>query len=244
MASIDPEQIKAFIDALTAMNAIHPIIGLAVALIGLLTITLTTINNFRTKKNTFITAQNTETQKVAIDLTTDLIRDHKDAMRSFEQRMIGLIARLEKKPENQSIYSPIEKIENRFSWPELEAVATLSLKEKIKMDTKNTKELIGLVIKTANAIKDAGADGKIDIADIGLILPLIPAIGPAVENIASVPAELADMDQAEAQELIDMVKNDLKIGDEHTKNIIAASLKLVGAGVELIKAIKAPKVGS
>lgn len=52
VTDFDPQKVDSFIKALNAMNAIHPMIGFVVALIGVITGTLTLINNFRTKKNT------------------------------------------------------------------------------------------------------------------------------------------------------------------------------------------------
>ena len=72
-------------------------------------------------------------------------------------------------------------------------------------DIKNTKEVVMLAFALGNAIKQANADGKVGYEDIGLLMTVIPSFGPAFEDISKVPAELKDLDAAEAQELREMV---------------------------------------
>lgn len=86
MNEINPEQIKAFLEAFTVLNKAHPIIGVIVAIIGILTATLTFINNFRTKLNT---RANNQTVKALDDIKADMhaLRDQtiKDVRESAEE---------------------------------------------------------------------------------------------------------------------------------------------------------------
>lgn len=106
---------------------------------------------------------------------------------------------------------------------------------------KESKEVIALVIATANAINDARADGKIDYKDTALILPIIPKIGPAIDNIGEVPAELADLDPTEAAELVAQLQSDLNIGSDEVKQLIGSSLKWIAATVQVLNDVKGLK---
>jgi mannitol-specific phosphotransferase system IIBC component len=77
VAALDPAQVDAFIKALSAMNAIHPSIGIAVAVIGLITASLTLINNFRTKRNTQANKE-----------TATLLAQHKEEMNRLKDEAV------------------------------------------------------------------------------------------------------------------------------------------------------------
>lgn len=108
-----------------------------------------------------------------------------------------------------------------------------------KMGTKELKDVLDLVLTTVEVGKLALADGKVGIEDMGLLLKLIPAVGPAIQGVNMVPAELADMDEAEAAEVVAHVMAKLTIDDAKARAVIAASLKTLIAGYELVKSLKA-----
>lgn len=70
------------------------------------------------------------------------------------------------------------------------------------LPVKETKELLRPIYSLIGALAAAGADGKISLADVGLFIPVITQLGPAVENVGQVPAELADLTEAEQKELL------------------------------------------
>jgi hypothetical protein len=74
------------------------------------------------------------------------------------------------------------------------------------MDIKNLKEIVVCVALGYQGIVDAKSDGKIDLADIGSILPALRAAGPAIADAGQAIPEAKDLDEAEVKELIDAVK--------------------------------------
>jgi hypothetical protein len=93
---------------------------------------------------------------------------------------------------------------------------------------KNTKEVLDLAFAGGMAVKNALADGKIDLQDVGHLMPVIMLAGPALEDIALVPKEIGDLNAQEAQELMDYAKQKLDpiLSDEALKAKINKGLKL------------------
>ena len=84
----------------------------------------------------------------------------------------------------------------------------------------------------------ASKDGKIGVEDFGYLMALVPVVGPAIEGIDKVPAELADLDESEAAEVIAHVMGKLAVDDAKAIAIIGKSLKAIAAVYELVKAVK------
>jgi hypothetical protein len=103
---------------------------------------------------------------------------------------------------------------------------------------KNTKELVKLVVDAYKVYGLAKADGKIDLKDLGLLLTLLPSIEPAFGDVSEIPAEMKDLDAAEASELASYVMAQLGSLPEHTTAIIDSSLGLLIAAYKLYSAIK------
>ncbi len=103
---------------------------------------------------------------------------------------------------------------------------------------KETEEAVILITKVASAIHQAGADGKYDLADLGLLLPIVPSVGPAIENFQGIPSELMNLDGEGASELVSTIMTNLSIGDVKAKEIIGAAIEWIVSSVKLMKAIK------
>lgn len=103
---------------------------------------------------------------------------------------------------------------------------------------KELKECLDLVLAGLEIGVKASADGKVDAQDLGHLLMLVPTIGPAMEGIGEIPAELADLSEAEAAELIAHVMAKLAVEDEKARLVIGKGLKVLVAGYDLVKAIK------
>ena len=86
VAQFNPQDIDSFIKALNAMNAIHPAIGIVVALIGLLVALAT---GYNTVKTIFNTRANVDT-KTSIDLLDTKIKAHQARMDSHAVSMESL----------------------------------------------------------------------------------------------------------------------------------------------------------
>lgn len=106
------------------------------------------------------------------------------------------------------------------------------------MDIKNLKEVIDLALTGVEIVGKAKQDGKIDAADLGLLLQLVPVLSPAIDGIGEIPAELANLDAQEAQELVAHVMAKLVIKDPKAVAIVGASLKMATGGLELYRALQ------
>lgn len=102
---------------------------------------------------------------------------------------------------------------------------------------KETKEMLDLVLDTVSIGVDATKDGKIALDDAALLLRLIPSLGPAIQDAGKIPAELAQMSEADAAALVAHVMERLAIQDEHARKVVDASLKAVAAVAHLVKTI-------
>lgn len=99
------------------------------------------------------------------------------------------------------------------------------------------KAEIDLVTTLVNIVIQAKKDGKIDAADLALLMQLVPVIGPAATGFGEVVPELKDLSETEGAELIAYVAG--KIGGLSIKAqaIVEKSLKAAIALYELEKAI-------
>jgi hypothetical protein len=107
--------------------------------------------------------------------------------------------------------------------------------------TKELTEFVDLPLTLAGIVVDARADGTISPADAALLFRLAPVIGPAIDGMAQIPAELADISEAETAALVaHVIAKWPGTGDEKAKAILAAGLKAAYANYQLVKAIQAP----
>lgn len=105
---------------------------------------------------------------------------------------------------------------------------------------KNLKEAVALVLAGAKVVGAARADGAINVADAGLLLNLIPVMGPAIEDIGQVPAELADLSAEEAAELCTFIMASQAVESEKAKALIQGAFRVLAGAVQIIGAFKAP----
>lgn len=106
-----------------------------------------------------------------------------------------------------------------------------------KTGIKETKEVVAFALDLGFRIKEALADGKIDVGEaigIGFSIPgpLIKAIG----GISQVPAEIADLDDEEIVELSEMIADKFGLNAD-VERLLAYALKWVAATIELVGAI-------
>lgn len=108
-------------------------------------------------------------------------------------------------------------------------------------ETKNTEhltKLVDLALTGVDVAKKALADGHVGLEDLGLLIALVPAVGPAIDGIGEVPAELKDLSADEAQALAAHVMAKLVVEDAKARAIVEASLGMVAASLKLAAAIK------
>jgi hypothetical protein len=108
---------------------------------------------------------------------------------------------------------------------------------KIKLGIKETDEVVGLLILLAKGIQASAADGKLDASDIGNLMPVIMACGPALEGISQIPAELMDLDSEEGAALVGKIAGELALPSEHAKEVLVAALQAAVVNYQLVKVI-------
>ena len=101
----------------------------------------------------------------------------------------------------------------------------------------NTKEVVKLGFEGAKVFKAAKADGKIDLADLGKLMLLLPYVGPAVADADKIPAELKDMDSAEADELVEFAAAELG-GLLEREKVVARVEAALGVAKSISKLVK------
>lgn len=85
-------------------------------------------------------------------------------------------------------------------------------KEEVKtVGIEETKEALTMMAGFVKVADAAMADGKVTFEDAGHLMIAVPSIGPGVDGIAKVPAELGDLTEAEEKVLEAHI--DEKFGD-------------------------------
>ena len=102
-----------------------------------------------------------------------------------------------------------------------------------------TLELISLIACLGQTIQQARSDGKVNMMDLGSLMSLIPKVGPALDGVEKIPAELKDLDEQEQEQLLSTIARDLNLltDDPRILEIAAASLKVAGSVLELWRAV-------
>lgn len=103
--------------------------------------------------------------------------------------------------------------------------------------TKNTKEVLALVLAGLRVGVAAMKDGKLSFDDLIELKELIPVVGPAISDIGEVPSEIGDLSTEEAADCVAYVMAELAIDDAKAKAVVTAGLKVAVAGYELYKAV-------
>jgi len=115
----------------------------------------------------------------------------------------------------------------------------------------NVKELLAFGFSIGKAIIKAKEDGKVDTTDVIHLIAPIQAMIPAIDDIDELPAELSDLSEEEAEELLE--HGSRLLGEVFDKEVlvmkIEAGIKFALAGLQLYTALKsndevvaAPKV--
>jgi len=100
----------------------------------------------------------------------------------------------------------------------------------IKVGIEETKDAVKFFVSVANSVLLSWKDG-FSLADIVHFAKPAMLLIPFLSNAKLIPVEVIDIDQAEFDELIDVVKTELNIEDEQ-------AAKIVGYVLEIIKLIK------
>lgn len=106
-----------------------------------------------------------------------------------------------------------------------------------KLGTKELKDVLALALAMVKVGRGALADGKVGLEDLAGLLQVLPKVQGAIEGLTEVPAELKDLDGAEAAELAAFVMAELSVDDAKAKEVVEASLKAAVAVYGVVKAI-------
>lgn len=107
------------------------------------------------------------------------------------------------------------------------------------MGIKELKEALKLAIEGVKAGIKVAEDKKVDLADLPHVMGLLMFVGPGLEGIDKIPAELMDLNGEEGAEVVAYVAAELSIDDVKAKAIAVAAVKAAVHNYELYKAIKA-----
>jgi hypothetical protein len=100
--------------------------------------------------------------------------------------------------------------------------------------TKETKEVIDLVIALAKGIESALEDGKIELTDALALIPAVMKAPAAFGDAAKIPAELKDLSEGEHAALVAWAKAELDLKDDKAEEQIELAISV---GLQLCKLV-------
>lgn len=101
---------------------------------------------------------------------------------------------------------------------------------------KGIEDLVSLVADVALAI--IKAPKPLQVAELGLLLPLLPEMELAMSELGEIPSEIGSMSYEEGISLIGIIAAKLAVDEPKAVAVIGASLKMIAAGKDLLAAIK------
>lgn len=104
---------------------------------------------------------------------------------------------------------------------------------------KELSEAIIFGISMGEALDLSLADGKIDLADLGILMGPFMKAPDAIEGIGKVKDEIKDLDAAEMEQIKQMVKDELDLSDDKLEEKIEAAVDFLGAIHEFVGKLKA-----
>jgi len=104
-----------------------------------------------------------------------------------------------------------------------------------------TAEMLDFAATLGNAVDASLLDDKIGIADIGNFFALIPAFKPAFEGAKQIPAELADLNDAERAYLSDRLALKLRLGNPAPERLVEKGFDLALRIAEFVAEIRNAK---
>ena len=102
---------------------------------------------------------------------------------------------------------------------------------------KSLEDLVGLISKVASAI--IAAPKPLSVADLSVLLPLLPQMEQVLGELGDLPKEIGEMNYAEGSALVSIIAANLSVTDAKAISVINASLQLISSGIALVKAVQA-----
>lgn len=106
------------------------------------------------------------------------------------------------------------------------------------MDTKNTKEVIKLVVdgvKLGAQVKKDG--GKPSAEDVPLAFKVLQDLPAAISDISLVDDEVLDIDASEKADLVAYAMSELALEEGHAKEVVEAALDTLASAARLAAVI-------
>lgn len=95
------------------------------------------------------------------------------------------------------------------------------------MGIEELKDVIVFVARLGNGLGRASEDGVFELSDLLHLGPALAASFAAGSGISKVPAELADLDDAEQKEVVAIFKAELDVPQEDAEKIAEAGFPVV-----------------
>ena len=93
-------------------------------------------------------------------------------------------------------------------------------------DQKELKEALVFMCALANSIGEVAEDGKLNISDATHLVPMLYKLPSAVDGMADIPSEVAEMDSEDIEELAQLVKDELDLPQDKVEMAIEDGIDL------------------
>lgn len=98
----------------------------------------------------------------------------------------------------------------------------------MSLPIKETQEAMVWVLTLGVAAKNSLADGKPDFGDINEFFPVLMSLNKAIDGAEKIPAEIADIDKAEYDQLVEAAKPYVEeLSPDAIEPVIFGSLKII-----------------
>lgn len=109
------------------------------------------------------------------------------------------------------------------------------------MNTKETTELLRFSARLGNAVDKTIEDGKVTATDIQYLFDPLFAAGSAFAGFNLIDDEIADLDDTEATDLVNVIRDELDIHNNHVEELSEEGLALAIAIVRFVNKIREAK---
>ena len=94
------------------------------------------------------------------------------------------------------------------------------------MSIQALKDVLALPMSLHMAIEKAGADGKIDLSDVGLLVEPAMKIGPFANGLKNVPKALKELSDADRADVMSWAKTSYNLADDDLEEKIEKALSV------------------
>lgn len=104
-----------------------------------------------------------------------------------------------------------------------------------KQGIKELKELTSFVVALVQAIVSSLEDGKVGLSDLWKLFAVLRKAAPAFKNVAAIRLELADLSDAEKDELRKLIEEEFDLSNNVLEGFIEEALKAAISLLDLIQ---------